>query len=307
MIDILKELFKEFPIWLKLTSFALLIGLMGYAACIPSITFCKSYWWIALIFLGINVILLITSGFVLSIKNRRTLKDNYSKKVSAYVFDLQDDQKRDEMFSELDRDVEHTYWVLGSSLNSLTSDEGERKIKKFLRKGIDIKLIMMDPRISSADLYCNSEDFCHIYRFVKDKITDPIIREDLLKELKSQLNHHEDSTKKLVVLNTYLNEYFETTDYEQRIKFSSKALESIRKDLDPNQTRIEARMTQALMSVSLTIVDAEFETGKMIVEFHLPFTQSRVMLKLIKKENQEVFDSLKKFYSTVLEKSEKIN
>lgn len=313
MIDLLKELFKQFPMWLKTLVFAFLVGLLGYIACIAGIPVCQDYWWIALVILGLIIFLLVVSGIILSIINYvrknyvgHNKKDDNSKRVNAYVFDLQDAKERDAMFNDIDNMVQHTYWVLGSSLHSLTTEKGENSIKQLIDKNVTIKFIMMDPNISSSHLFCNNEDMCHIYKYINDNIKDTVIKEDLINSLKIQFKNYKDKTQKLVVLNNHLNSYFSAINYKQRIDASYAALESIRENLDPNQVKIEARKTQTLMSVSLTIIDAEFDNGCMIAEFHLPFTQSRVMLKLSKMADGRVFNSLVDFYNKVLDNSEPI-
>lgn len=310
MIEFIKKLVEQFPLWLKALTVALGLALLGYIACVSAIIECRDYWWITFILLGLNFIIWTISGIVLSVKNRKIKihikKKAQGKKVDAYVFDVQDAEERDAMFKDVDCLAEHTYWVLGSSLHSLTTEKGETSIEQLIKKDISIKFIMMDPKISSSHLFCKNENMCHIYKYIKNNINDTIVKEDLISLLKTQMNNYSATSQKLVILNNHLNSYFSAINYKQRIEASYAALESIRQKLDPNQLKIEARKTQSLMSVSLTIVDADFDNGCMIAEFHLPFTQSRVMLKLTKKEDGQVFDSLVIFYKEVLKNSEQI-
>lgn len=51
----------------------------------------------------------------------------------------------------------------------------------------------------------------------------------------------------------------------------------------------------------MTITDAESENGRMIVEFHLPFTQFKVLFEIHKTNNLELFDVFVGFYKKIME------
>lgn len=65
------------------------------------------------------------------------------------------------------------------------------------------------------------------------------------------------------------------------------------------QDSFELKVADSFMPMSLTIADAEEECGKMVVEFHLPFTQYKVLFEISKKDNADLFKVFLDFYKTV--------
>ena len=99
----------------------------------------------------------------------------------------------------------------------------------------------------------------------------------------------------------HFNEYYNTsTDYKERVAGSYKDLKRIRDDISREYGKaLLLKVADSFMPMSLTIADACDENGRMIVEFHLPFTNYKVLFEIKKSTNKELFEVFVKFYETV--------
>lgn len=229
-------------------------------------------------------------------------------KIDAFIVE-QDAEARDEKYKKINKNVKKTYWVLGVSLNSLSSQES--MLKKMANNNIRIRLCMMDPDIVVEDLCLNSldNDACNL-KEVMEKIKNDQIKINDLKEEFENLKNCKDMLEiyHILINVIHFKEYYDTdTDYKNTIKISCQNLKEIRSNIvrKHDQYTFELGIADSFMPMSLTIVDAEEEYGRMVVEFHLPFTQYRVLFEINKKDNDDLFGVFLKFYRIVWERANK--
>lgn len=214
----------------------------------------------------------------------------------------QNDPARDNKFIEINQNVQKTYWVLGVSLTSIV--EQETTIKKMAKNKVDIRLCMMNPDIAVDNLCLSSvkKKTCALQNLFEE-IRNGAVEIDNLQEKIACMKDCENILDIFhVLINViHFNQYYNTsTDYKKRIMGSYKDLKQIRDDISCEYGRVlSLKVADSFMPMSLTIADACDESGRMIVEFHLPFTNYKVLFEIKKKTNKELFDVFVKFYETI--------
>lgn len=227
-------------------------------------------------------------------------------KIDAFIVE-QGAVSRDNKFRDINENVKKTYWVLGIGLTSIESREN--KLKKMVEKGMRIRLCMMDPGIAMENLCSNSLNYevCYLQKLIQKIEKGDISREDIKDELKNIKNCKDLLDIYHVLINAmHFNEYYMTkTDYKGRIQISYENLKRIKNSIvqEYGIDSFKLKVTDSFIPMSLTITDAEEAYGRMVVEFHLPFTQYKVWFEISKADNNELFTVFVDFYETVWKKA----
>lgn len=229
-------------------------------------------------------------------------------RIDAFVVEQSADS-RDEKFKSINKNVKKTYWVLGVSLTSMV--EQEAMLKRMVNNNIHIRLCMMDPDIAVEDLCLSSlnNNACNLKCLLEKIKSEQMETKDLKKEFENLENCKDMLEIYHILINAiHFKEYYDTdTDYKNTIKVSCENLKEIRGTIvqEHDQHTFELGIADSFMPMSLTIVDAEEEFGRMVVEFHLPFTQYRVLFEINKEDNNDLFEVFVEFYNIVWKRANK--
>lgn len=255
------------------------------------------------VFVAICLYIFVSKRNKSSIKDGETLPEG---KIDAFIVE-QDARARDNKFSKINDKVQKSYWVLGVSLTSMV--DREATLKKMAKNNVHIKLCMMDPDIAVDNLCLSSmnNETCNLAHLA-DKIRNgQVNKNDIKSEFNNMNNCHDMLEIYHVLINVlHFNDYYMTdTDYKSRIKDSYKNLKRIKETITNKfgPEAFELKVADSFMPMSLTIADAEEPGGKMVVEFHLPFTQYKVLFEISKQDNDELFKVFVDFYNIVWERA----
>lgn len=286
-----------------------LVGLKVYKQITASSKLTKKYvegitskflWAFALLFISMVVVLIIYAVFYFF--SRKKAPQVAEGKIDAFIVE-QDARSRDNKFNDINDNVQKTYWVLGVGLTSMV--DREATLKKMAKCGTKIRLCMMDPDIAVENLCLSSLDnnTCNLIGLAEKIKKGQLQAQDFRSEFSNISNCKDMLGIYHVLINAiHFNEYYVTdTDYKNRIKASYVDLKKIKKTIidQCGQDSFELKVADSFMPMSLTIADAEEECGKMVVEFHLPFTQYKVLFEISKKDNADLFKVFLDFYKTV--------
>lgn len=227
-------------------------------------------------------------------------------KIEAFIVS-QDARSRDDKFNQINQNVKSTYWVLGVSLTSVV--ERETTLKAMAKKNVKIQICMMNPEIAVNDLCQKSveENRCILAELIED-----IKKESLDKgSIKGRLSCKKECEDLLKLHNVlidvgHFNSYYDTaTDYREKIAKSYKDLHSIQASIttDCGVGIFSLAASNAFIPMSMTVADAETSDGRMIVEFHLPFTHYKVLFEIVKNENEKLFEVFVDFYKKIWERA----
>lgn len=255
---------------------------------------------VSFIVLTIIFLLLCAILIIIKVKKRRIPEGN----IEAFIVE-QNDDSRDEKFNDINKNVNNTYWVLGVSLTSIV--HREQVLKEMAEKNVKIRICMMNPNIAVENLCLSSmeNNTCLLEDLIEEIKNGTIEKKNLKekascnKECKSLLNLYN-----VLIDVVHFNNYYDTvTDYKEKIAQSYKDLTRIKNSITQKcgVDSFELKTSNSFIPISMTITDAESENGRMIVEFHLPFTQFKVLFEIHKTNNLELFDVFVGFYKKIME------
>lgn len=192
---------------------------------------------------------------------------------------------RDNAFEVLKRKAKRSILVMGMGITNIRADHID---ERFLRKGIDVRLLMMDPNIllSHFDFQehaSNGRTFC----------APPEAFDVLLKE-----KHIDDYFHR--------EEYFSdvANSYKRLKKFTLETLKRERENPTPHFGKLEMRVFNSFIPMSITAVndalpDDTDEQKEFIAEFLLPFSAKRIMLPFSRTTNKVIYDTFMKSIAAV--------
>ena len=248
------------------------------------------------------------------------LKDDQElgQELTAYIIE-QGNKKgnlnRDKKFIDINKNVTKTYRVLGTALTSLSGQEG--LLTAMADSGIKIRLCAMNPQMAVDDICMREIEnkscyFVENWQIIQkldidaEHIAQILELEDIEKgTLQCQKNHLLDLMHMLIEQD-HMKEYYPTSlDYKSRMQTARRDLNIIREKIVKNngKSAMEIRDADSFIPISMTIADEAEEKGEMIVEFHLPFTDNKIMFFVNKKENEKLFQTFLDFYDTVWERA----
>lgn len=247
-------------------------------------------------------------------KNVLATSEKYElgQKVIAHIIEqgnYQGNLDRDQKFIDINRSVTKTYSVLGTALTSLS--EKESMLKKMAANGVKIRLCTMDPRMTVDDICIREIEnrSCYFMENWEKGVRGDAKTEDasqILEKIKngtlSCQKDHLLNLMHMLIEKEHMKEYYATSlDYQNRIQTARHNLDIIQEKIVEKYGKdaMEIRDADSFIPISMTVTDEKEDKGEMIVEFHLPFTDNKIMFFVNRKENDELFQTFMDFYKTV--------
>lgn len=239
-----------------------------------------------------------------------------SNRIEAFIIE-QDDPEREKKFIEINKNVKREYWVLGVSLSALPKKEN--KLKQWANTDIDLRLCMLDADMTIDELCKESIEhgYCSIKNYIDSSENSPITPDKIIEmiqndEIKCQKDCKDFLTLYHVLINSvHFKEYYHTSrDYKKTIQSSYTNLKNIADAIgkDENEKyKLQLRFADSFIPLSMTIKDASLDTGSMIVEFQLPFTNKKILIILEKTEKEAMFNEFVELYREVWKRAKRAN
>lgn len=225
------------------------------------------------------------------------------KQVKTHIIEASDDQSRNEIYLNVNQEVKKSYKVYGTSLHSIASNH-EEMLLKMADNNINIQLCMMNPAITEDELCKNiiESNSCVIYKLLKEKLNS---EEEVNKTIITEIDNYIPSMNEydIYISSSYIKSYFNTAiDYKKRLKVSYEDLKAIVDKINNRENgnkNAKIKIMDSFIPISITIADAEEDTGKMVVEFYIPYTSNRVLIELNKNKNKSLFEGFLEFYNSL--------
>lgn len=235
------------------------------------------------------------------------VQETIGNSITAHIVE-QHNSSREQYFLDLNSHVQSSYWVLGTSLSNLAANEP--LLNKMISDNVDIRLCMMNPRITTNNICLDSlnQNACVLSKSLRSIKTGKINA----KNIKEKVACDSECTNlvalyHMLIDSSHFDEYYATSTL---IKNSCQRTKDIIHEINQKNTHkntyIKLRTSDSFMPLSITIVDKGADSGKMIIEFHIPFTSRKVLLQLSKKHDQKFFDEFVSFYETIWDRSEPV-
>lgn len=226
-----------------------------------------------------------------------------AKQVETHIIEASDDKSRNEIYLNVNQEVKKSYRVYGTSLHSIASNH-EEMLLKMADNNINIQLCMMNPAITEDELCKNiiESNSCVIYNLLKEKFNS---EEELKRTIMTEIDNCSPSMNEydIYISSSYIKSYFNTAiDYRNRLKASYEDLKAIVdkiKNSENGNNNAKIKIMNSFIPISITIADAEEDTGKMVVEFYIPYTSNRVLIELNKNKNKSLFEGFLEFYNSL--------
>lgn len=243
-------------------------------------------------------------------------KRDVNNRIEAFIIE-QDDPERDKKFIEINKNVKKEYWALGVSLSALPKKEN--KLKQWANSGTDVRLCMLDADMTISELCRESIEhgYCSIKNYMESSDSVTITTEKILEMIQNaEIKCQQDCKDYLALYHVLINsvhfkEYYHTArDYKKTIQSSYTNLKNIADDIGKNksgQYKLQLRFVDSFVPLSMTVKDASLDTGSMIVEFQLPFTNKKILIMLDKAEKEEMFNEFVELYKEVWERAKPAN
>ena len=115
----------------------------------------------------------------------------------------------------------------------------------------------------------------------------------------------------VLINSVHFKEYYNTSrDYKKKIKSSYTDLKNIADDIGKDECgkyKLQLRFADSVIPLSMTGKDASLDTGAMVVEFQLPFTNKKILIMLEKAEKEAMFNEFVYLYKKVWERAKQAN
>lgn len=271
---------------------------------------------ICLIFIAITIILLWQRKKRIEprVENGvETASNGYN--VNAFIVQSDDEGERDKRFQKINRDVKKSYWVFGTALSTVAIKQ-EQMLMQMVRRKVEVRLCMMNPDITAENV-CQtkiSNGQCDLYSMCQQFMESVVENKEIFgQEFKKFDDTRQDlqdslSSHKILITPQHIMDYFSTvTDYVEQIRQSERNINAIIKLIHERHPHasIELKKKKAFIPMSITIADAEEDSGILVVEFHIPFSTSKVLLEVQQKENEELFKMFVELFEDLWELDEK--
>jgi len=265
--------------------------------------------------LYVNGLVILPYIAMLFIINTITYFISMNSKINIKIVAVDAIDERNKIFSRLPA-PQKTYYVYGIGLASITADDNRlNAIKGYVDKKINVVLCMANPEIFRDDVVCK-EDACKVN-----------IRNNVCKVINhyggEKLPHNIEDVQKLLdrcysffkcvpheyktlferkYLNKYLNKY---SDYYEDIKNSFKNIDTFIDKVGNSDIhgRINFRQIDTFIPLSITIVDGENDSGRLVVEYILPYIGHRLILDIERKRSPTEFGYFVDLFKKICENS----
>lgn len=219
--------------------------------------------------------------------------------VNAFIVQRDDEGERDKRFQKINRNAKKSYWVFGTALSTVAIKQ-EQMLMQMAQRKVEVRLCMMNPDITAENV-CQtkiSNGQCDLYsmcqQFMESEVENKETFGQEFKEFDDKRQDLQDSLSinKIMITPQHIMKYFFTVDdYAEQIRQSEKNINAIVRLIHERykQASIELKKKKAFIPMSITIADAKEDSGMLVVEFHIPFSTSKVLLEVQQKENEELF------------------
>lgn len=259
---------------------------------------------LTIVFLGLLVVVLIKNNRKNKEKENSNDLNKSAPKIETHIIEGSDDKARNDIYLNVNQGVQKSYKVYGTSLHSIASNHEEMLLKMAENK-VNIQLCMMNPSITVDELCKNliENGSCIIRTIIKEGDSENDINQRISEAVKDYKDTLEESH--IYISPCYIKDYFNTaTDYKRRLKSSYYDLKAIvQKIKNKGHNKAEVKIMNSFIPISITIADSEEDSGKMVVEFYIPYTSYRVLIELNKKQHKNLFEGFLEFYNSLWEQS----
>ncbi len=237
--------------------------------------------------------------------------NSMSGSITTYIV-RNNNPERDKKFIDINANVQKTYSVLGTSLKKISTEDAF--FEDLANNNVKIRLCTANVGMLVDDV-CRTEienGTCLVISKWNgdDKRKFEVDINELYETSKENsgagANRHLLAERHVLIEESHLKEYFKTiTSYKTGMENAKKDLEDICKTVvkTHGEDAMEVRESDSFMPVSMTIADAAEEYGQMIVEFQVPFTDSKILFELSKRQNTEMFEFFNDFFETIWERA----
>ena len=204
--------------------------------------------------------------------------------VDAFAVKSHHDERK-ERFNQFNMGIKNSLDIYGMGITSISRKEIDW-FKDLLRKGVNINLCMINPKL----LYAQSCKSCL-------KGTDC----DLLSAFNFQIAEQ------------HFNDYSAKTDYYSAVQESynnlKRLIAKIKKDTTLKSGKITLRTINSFLPMSINIKEKNEDNAKILMEYGVPFTANKTIIEITKSSSRtaELFTNLVQFYDLVIEKSKEVD
>lgn len=205
-----------------------------------------------------------------------------------------------DLFTEIDGNDEIR--ILGTGVTKFLSDK--ESVEGFLEGGNKIKILLINDKIIKDEWACTSKEFLEKLNLRNE--CDPI---KIIKELEVKTLCPLSVLNVIVDKNHFLK-YYNRDQYLKEMSDSYNQISEYRKQIFKNgwTGSIEVKHFFSLIPLSITAVLPNHTSNrKLLVEFIIPFTANRIILKSSLKENKEIYTTFMNFFEETWTKAKEID
>ncbi|GEM_PF-4741360 len=218
--------------------------------------------------------------------------------ISAKVIEHLSDE-RGKAFNDLRQNISKgdEIWILGTGVTSFLNEKENLEI--YLKNGARIKILMINNKLLRNTRECQGELGIMNYIVHSNNIENlPLIEQEVLCDIDNY---------NFLIKKKHFDKYFSRENYHEDIQESYHIIEKMQKKIIDNNWdgNLEAKHFLSFMPLSMTAIITS-TNKKMIIEFILPFSEKRLMIKSSSIENTKIFDLFIKFFKDTWRNSKKI-
>ena len=228
-------------------------------------------------------------------KNSMSNISNNNSLISAKVIEHLGDERR-KAFNELRQNITKgdEIWILGTGVTSFLNDRENLEI--YLKNGARIKILMLNDRLLRNTRECQEELFIK-KNFAKITNLEELnkLGADVLCDIESY---------NFLIQKKHFDKYFGRKNYHQDVQESYQIIEKLKKQIieDNWEGELKAKHFKSFLPLSMTAIKTD-TNKKMIIEFILPFSDKRLMVKSSSNENKEIYDLFIEFFNNTWKNS----
>jgi len=204
-----------------------------------------------------------------------------------------------ELFTEIDGDDEIK--ILGTGVTKFLSDK--ESVETFLKEGNKIKILLINDKIIKEDWECTSKKFIDKLNIRDEHNTFDIIEELDVKTLcpLSLLN--------VLVDKKHFLKYYNREHYIKEMSEAYNLISEYKNLIIKNSWTgtLDVKHFFSLVPLSITAILPDHSPNrKLLVEFIIPFTSNRILLKSSLSENKEIYNTFMNFFDETWKRAKEI-
>lgn len=205
-----------------------------------------------------------------------------------------------ELFSNIDGGDEIR--ILGTGVTKFLTDT--ELVESYLESGNKIKILLINDQIIKDDWACSSKEF--ISKFNNKNNGN---KAEILSELEAKTICPLSDLNILIDKNHFLHYYFRK-EYLKEMSNAYELIKSYKKQIDSNRWlgSLEVKHFFSLVPMSITAVLPDHSPNrKLLVEFIIPFTKNRIILKSSLSENRHIYTTFMSFFEETWKRAKDIS